>query len=147
MSIFNKWMGIGRTTKEPVFRTTTNAKGETSVATFTLAVERAFVNADGQKEADFIPCVAWGRTADIIHQYVGKGDQLVVSGEIRTGHYDNKDGQRVYTTEIYVQEMRMLGGKRSQQNVGGNEPVQAAPAPSPMSGMGTDVPYDEEVPF
>jgi single-strand DNA-binding protein len=108
----NKAILIGRTTKEPEIRATTSGK---QVATFTLAVDRDFKNAQGEREADFLPCVVWGKLAEIAGKYVTKGKQLAVAGRIQTRNYEDKNGQRRYITEIIVSDMQLLGGKQDGQ--------------------------------
>ena len=114
--MFNKVILIGRTTKEVELRRTSSG---TAVSTFTLAVDNRFVQKDGQNTADFISCVAWNNTAEFMNNYVKKGSLVAVEGRIQTRNYDNKDGNRVYVTEVVVENMRMLesrGGDRSSYN-------------------------------
>ena len=101
----NKWTGTGRLTKEPDIKNTTNGK---TVATFTLAVDRRFKNADGQKEADFIPIVFWGKPAELVGQYLSKGSKIGVTGRISTRNYEGTDGVRRYVTEIIGDELEFL---------------------------------------
>ena len=107
----NVWTGAGRLTKDPVTSVTQAGK---TVTKFTLAV-------DGYKkgEADFINCVAWEKTGDIIAQYCNKGSQLGVSGRLKTGSYDKPDGTKVYTTDIIVSEFQFLGSKQDKPNTEG----------------------------
>lgn len=100
----NRFNGIGRLTKEPDFRSTTNG---TSVCNFTIAINRRF-KTEGQQQADFIPIVAWGKTADICAKYLHKGSQVAVCGSIQTGSYDDKNGNKVYTTEVNAEEVQFL---------------------------------------
>lgn len=100
----NKVVLVGRITRDVELRYTSD---QAAVARITLAVNRR-KKEDG---ADFISCTAWRKTAEIMDKYLHKGDQLAVSGHIRTGSYE-KDGQKVYTTEVVVEEMTMLGGKK-----------------------------------
>src|SRR5699024_4670207 len=91
----------------------------TAVARFTLAVNRKFKNKQtGEYDADFINCTAFGKPAEIISQYVTKGQQLAVSGEIRTGSYENKEGRTIYTTEVNVQDFTFVSGQQGNQNQG-----------------------------
>ena len=103
--MFNKVILIGRTTKEVELRRTSSG---TAVATFTLAVDNRFVLKDGKPSTDFISCVAWSNTAETMEKYVRKGALIAVEGRIQTRNYDNKDGNRVYITEVVVENMRML---------------------------------------
>lgn len=102
----NKWTGIGRVTKDIECRYT--AKTQKAVARFTLAVNR-MRKEDG---ADFISCIAWGKTAEIMEKYVKKGHQIGVTGRIQTGSYE-KDGHKVFTTDVIVEEMEFLEKKQS----------------------------------
>ena len=106
--MFNKVILIGRTTKEVELRRTSSG---TAVATFTLAVDNRFVLKDGKPSTDFISCVAWSNTAETMEKYVRKGALIAVEGRIQTRNYDNKDGNRVYITEVVVENMRMLESK------------------------------------
>ena len=103
--MFNKVILIGRTTKEVELRRTSSG---TAVSTFTLAVDNRFVLKDGKPSTDFISCVAWANTAETMEKYVRKGALIAVEGRIQTRNYDNKDGNRVYITEVVVENMRML---------------------------------------
>lgn len=123
----NKSILIGRTTREPDIRTTTSGK---KVATFTLAVDRDFKSQSGEREADFIPCVAWGKLAEIVERYVPKGKQIAVCGRIQTRNYDAPDGSKRYITEIIVSELQLLGSKQEQ----------------PQEPMLTEI-EDDELPF
>ena len=87
---------IGRLTKDIIV----NYVGETAMARFSLAVDRGRKNADGQKESDFPSCTAFGKTAEFLEKYFSKGSKIAVEGELRTGSYTNKDGQKVYTTDV-----------------------------------------------
>lgn len=96
---------IGRLTKPAEIRTT--AEG-LAIASFTLAVDRQKKDAG----ADFISCRAFGRTAEIIEQYTGKGSQIGIQGHIKTGKYENKEGKTVYTTDVIVDRLELLGSKK-----------------------------------
>jgi len=114
----NRVILVGRLTKSPDVKNTTTGK---AVANFTLAVDRRFKNKDGQKEADFINCQAWGKTAEIIGQYTAKGSQAGIVGRLQVRSYDGTDGQRKWVTEVIVDEFNFIGtGKKSdgQQNQG-----------------------------
>ena len=101
----NRAFLIGRTTKEPDVRYSTDGKG---VAKFTLAVDRKFSK---EKETDFISCVAFGKTAEVIEKFVKKGNKIAVVGRIQTGSYKNKDGNTVYTTDVMVDEVEFCESK------------------------------------
>lgn len=98
---------VGRTTRDIELRRTGNG---TAVASFTLAVNRDFKTSDGQ-EADFIQCVAWKKTAELLEQYVHKGDRIAVNGSIRTRNYEDSHGRTVYVTEVLVNHVEFLETK------------------------------------
>lgn len=110
----NKWIGIGRLTRDPEVRYT-NGDKPMCIARYTLAVDRRFKR-EGQDGADFIPCVAFGKGGEFVEKYCKKGTKLAVSGRIQTGSYTNRDGQKVYTTEIVVEEQEFAESKAAQQN-------------------------------
>lgn len=103
----NKVLLSGNITNAPEMR----MAGETPVASFTVAVNRRYANADGQREADFIRCTAFSKTAEFAEKYLQKGTSVNVVGHIQTGSYDNKDGQKVYTTDVIVEELEFAGRK------------------------------------
>lgn len=100
---------MGRLTKDAEIRQAT----ETMVATFTLAVDRI-----KQGEADFIRCIAFGKTAEVIDKYTSKGSKIIIKGRIQTGSYTNKDGQKVYTTDVVVENMEFAESKKTESNDG-----------------------------
>ena len=100
----NKVMLIGRLTKDPEIRATQSGK---RVASFTIAVNRR----KREDPADFIQCQAWEKTADIVEKYCPKGKQVAIFGRIQTGSYENKEGRKVYTTDIMVDELELLGSR------------------------------------
>lgn len=113
---------LGRLTKDPDLRYT---QGGTATCRFILAIDRGLsrekkeqAQASGQPTADFIPCQAWGKTAELIANYLGKGRQVGLEGSIRTGSYTNKDGQKVYTTDVNVYKIHFIsdGMKNGQGN-------------------------------
>lgn len=102
----NKVILIGRTTKEIDLRRTTNGN---AVVSFTLAVDNPFQkDENGRPTVDFINCVAWNKTAEIMDRYVSKGQKIAVEGRIQTRNYEDKDGKRVYVTEVLVSNLEML---------------------------------------
>ena len=111
----NKWAGTGRLTRDPDIKNTTNGK---TVATFTLAVDRRFKNAEGQKEADFIPIVFWGKPAELVGQYLSKGSKIGVTGRISTRNYEGTDGVRRYVTEIIGDELEFLSTNKEKTDSG-----------------------------
>lgn len=129
----NKVMLMGRLTRDVEMR-----EGNTAVARFSVAVNRRFKNAEGNYDADFINCVAFGKTAEFISKFFGKGSMIAVVGRIQTGSYTNQEGNKVYTTDVVIDEAHFCGGK----NEGGNSGT------SGNDGF-MDVPQgaDEELPF
>lgn len=105
----NKTLLIGRTTKDPDIRYTQNEQPMT-IARFNLAVDRRFKK-EGEQSADFISCVAFGKTAEFIEKYVFKGTKIAVEGRIQTGNYTNKDGVKVYTTDVVAENVEFAGAK------------------------------------
>ena len=114
---------VGRLTRDVELRV---SQSNVTVATFTLAVNRSFKSANGEREADFINCVAFKKTAEILNQYAGKGSQIGVTGSIQTRNYENKDGQRVYVTEVIANNIALLDSKGSNNASDGQQP-QARP--------------------
>ena len=107
----NKWMGIGRLTKDPDVRYTADNK---AVARFTLAVDRRVArNADGHQTADFIPVVAWEKRAEFAEKYLHRGSKIAVTGRIQTGNFTDREGRKVYTTDFVVEEMEFAESKAS----------------------------------
>ena len=105
----NKAILVGRLTKAPELRTTQSG---VSVASFTVAINRRFKNQEGGHDADFINCIAWRNQADVICRYFDKGDMVGIVGSIQTRNYDNKEGHKVYVTEVAVEEVHFCGGKK-----------------------------------
>ena len=103
--MINKTLLIGRLTKDPDVK---KFQDGTAVASFTLAVDRRFRNKTGEREADFIPVVAWRKTAELLEKYTCKGDMLAVSGRIQTRSYETQDGSKRYVTEVVADEVQFL---------------------------------------
>lgn len=104
----NKVILIGNLTKDPELRYTPNG---VAVATFTVAINRPRTNQAGEREADFINIVAWQKLADLCATYLRKGRQAAIEGRIQTRSYDNKEGKRVYVTEVVAENVQFLGGR------------------------------------
>lgn len=120
----NKVVLVGRLTRDPEVRY--GGANNTAVARFTLAVDRRFKR-ENEPNADFINCVAMGKSAEFIEKYFQKGMKVSICGHIQTGSYTNKDGQKVYTTDVFVEEQEFAESKgANQQN---NSNVQAGPSP------------------
>ena len=97
----NKVILMGRLTRDPDIRN--GADGKINVARYNLAVDRRFTDKDGNRSADFISCVAFGNSAEFVNKYLKKGTKIVVEGRIQTGSYDDRDGKKVYTTDVIVE--------------------------------------------
>lgn len=106
--MMNRVILVGRLTKDPELRFTPNG---VAVATFTLAVNRAFTNQQGEREADFINCVVWRRPAETAAEYLKKGSLAGVDGRVQTRTYEGQDGKRVYVTEILAESVQFLDTK------------------------------------
>lgn len=116
----NKVILIGNLTKDPQMRTTQSG---VSVCSFTIAVNRRFKDANGERQSDFIPVVAWRKAADLCGQYLAKGRKVGVIGELQTRSYEAKDGTKRYVTEVIADEVEFLNGRESteepQEQLGG----------------------------
>lgn len=112
----NKVILMGRLTRDPDIRYTqpNSAQEQTCTARYSLAVNRRF-NRDGEQKADFISCVAFGRQAEFAEKYLRKGTKIVLAGRIQTGSYTNRDGQKVYTTDVVVEEQEFAESKTAGQ--------------------------------
>ena len=154
----NKVILMGRLTREPDVRYSQNSDGSMAVARYTLAVDRrrARTNSDGAEQtADFISCVAFGRSGEFAEKYLHQGTKIVVTGRIQTGSYTNKDGQRVYTTDVVVEEQEFAESKSAAASNGGDSSYAAytpsRPEPSQAAGDGfmaiPDGVDDEGLPF
>lgn len=120
----NKVQLVGRLTKDPELRTTANG---VSVCSFTVAVNRRFKNPQGEYEADFINCVAWRQSAELLAKYFAKGRMVGIVGSIQTRNYDNKEGQRVYVTEVSVEEVHFVESRNAAQGASGAPDNTTAP--------------------
>lgn len=107
----NKVVLIGRLTKDPELRYT---ESQTPVATFSIAVNRNFTNQAGEREADFINIIVWRKQAENCKTYLSKGSQVAVDGRIQTRNYDDKDGKKVYVTEVVAESVEFLNTKASE---------------------------------
>ena len=143
----NKVVLVGRLTRDPEVRYS-QGESATAVARYTLAVDRRF-RRDGEPTADFIPCVIFGRSAEFAEKYFHQGMRVSISGRIQTGSYTNKDGQKVYTTDVVVEECEFAESKNA---AGDNSGFTPSDRPSPSSAAGDgfmNIPdgIDEELPF
>ena len=162
----NKIVIMGRLTKDPDVRYVTSGKAVTS---FTLAVDRPFLNQEGKREADFIPVVVWGKAAELCGNSLAKGHRILVEGRLQIRSYDGKDGNRHWVTEVIANNVEFVERKADSANrhiaptgdVGASPRSGAATQDAVLkqgsvfqgavSGrygdLGTQVPFDEEVPF
>ena len=131
----NKVILIGRLTKDPEVKMT---QSQVSVCTFTVAVERRFKDANGERQADFISCVAWRQQAELLGKYFQKGSRIAIVGNIQTRSYE-VDGQRRYATEVMVDEIEFVESKRDIAQNGGSDSSYAASATSSLP-LNTSVP-------
>ena len=144
----NKVILMGRLTRDAEVRYS-QGDASTAVARFSLAVDRRFRRDGDDQTADFINCVAFGRTGEFMERFGRKGTKFLVEGRIQTGSYTNKDGQRVYTTDVVVEQVEFAESKASNDNNGGYVPADR-PSPSGAAGDGfMNIPdgIDEELPF
>ena len=138
----NKVILMGRLTRDPEIRYT-NGDNALAIGRYTRAVDRRF-HREGEATADFINCVCFGRTAEFAEKYYCQGIKIVVSGRIQTGSYTNRDGQKVYTTEVVVEEQEFAESK----NAGSSSDHTPQPAPESTDGF-MNIPdgIEEELPF
>lgn len=148
--MINNVVLVGRLTKDPDLRYTASG---TAVASFTLAVNRDFKNADGEQEADFINCVIWKKAAETLANHVKKGQQIDIVGRIQTRSYENQEGQRVYVTEVVADRFHFL--EKRDSNSAGNQNNQSNQSnrkqdfdrdADPFSGSSIDI-SDDDLPF
>lgn len=130
----NKVILMGRLTRDPDVRYSQTANGSMAVARYTLAVDRRFKK-DGETNADFISCVAFGKVGEFAEKYLHQGTKIVVEGRIQTGSYTNKDGNKVYTTDIYVENCEFAESKSAAEQNGVNT-APARPKPSNVDADG-----------
>ena len=154
----NKVILIGRLTRDPELRYTSS---NVATCTFSLAVDRTFTNQNGEREADFINIVVWRKQAENCKNYLTKGSQVAIEGRIQTRNYDDKDGKKVYVTEVVADNVQFLGTKG---NNGGasftdsttpydfNDDMNQAPttdvSSDPFADFGSSIEIsDDELPF
>ncbi len=125
----NKVILMGRPTRDPEVRYT-QGENALAIARFNLAVDRRFKR-DGEQSADFIPCVTFGKIAENCERYIHQGTKLVVEGRIQTGSYTNKEGNKVYTTEVVVENIEFAESKRTTSS----DTSSARPEPSVATGV------------
>ena len=146
----NKVILMGRLTRDPEVRYS-QGDNNMAIARYTLAVDRRF-SRDSEQSADFISCVAFGRAAEFAEKYLKQGTKIAITGRIQTGSYTNKDGQKVYTTDVVVDKMNFIGTKKETASEESKEEtqteiVQKAMNDNPYEAMGKQVEADFELPF
>ena len=144
--MINNVVLMGRLVATPALRSTGTG---VSVASFTIAVERAFAKAGEQRQADFIDCVAWRQTAEFITRYFQKGSMIAVTGNIQTRNYEDKNGNKRKAVEVVVDNASFCGSKAESGTTGGYT-APAAPAPSFASASESDfeeITEDDDLPF
>ena len=129
----NKVILIGRTTKDIELRYTAS---NVSVGNFSLAVTRSFKNANGEYESDFFNCIAFGKLAETLKNYVHKGDRLGVEGRLQSRNYQNEEGKKVYITEVIVENIEFLQAKKKESSGASDDP---------FSNFGDSVEFEDEV--
>jgi len=134
----NKAILVGNLTRDPELRSTA---GSIPVCTFTIAINRRFKNAQGEREADFIPIVTWRQQAEFCSKYLHKGSKVSVCGVIQTRTYDAQDGTKRYVTEVVADEVNNLS-PMSQNGEGGYQATSPMSAPPPMKAV-----EDDDLPF
>ncbi len=157
----NKVFLIGRLTRDPELRYTGN---NTAVASFSIAVNRNFANAQGEREADFINIVVWRKQAENVKNYLSQGSQVAIDGRIQTRSYDDQNGQKRYVTEVVADNVEFLGSKGSSTNTNSFAEKSAEPTPydfgdapepkgtdvdsNPFADFGSSIEIsDDELPF
>ena len=141
----NKVILMGRLTRDPEVRYSAG-ENALAIARYTLAVDRRF-RRDGEASADFIPCVSFGRTAEFAEKYFRQGLKIAVTGRIQTGSYTNRDGQKVYTTEVVVEEQEFAESKSSGSGSSQQNMPQQSPDVGPDGFMNIPDGIEEELPF
>ena len=145
----NRVILMGRLTRDAEIRYS-QGESSTAIARFSLAVDRRFRREGDEQTADFINCVAFGRTAEFMERFGRKGTKFVSEGRIQTGSYTNKDGQRVYTTDVVVESVEFAESKSAASGSDGGFTPADRPSPSQAAGDGfMNIPdgIDEELPF
>ena len=139
--MINRAVLLGRLTKDPELRYTSSG---IAVTTFTLAIDRRTSNQQGERETDFIPIVAWRQLGELCANYLKKGQQAAVEGRIQVRNYENKEGRKVYVTEIVADNVQVLGGGSGQgQASRSNEYEAPAPFGSDQRNRGGQTPFEK----
>ena len=142
----NKVILVGRLTRDPEVRYGAG-ENSTAVARYTIAVDRRFKR-NGEQNADFIGCVAFGRNAEFVEKYLRQGTKIVLTGRIQTGSYTNRDGQKVYTTDIVVEEQEFAESKSAAGNGDQGNYIRPSSSASDVDGF-MNIPdgIDDRLPF
>ena len=135
----NKAFLIGRLTKDPELRYSSN---NAAIANFSIAIDRQFTNSEGQRETDFINIVAFQKQAENIKKYIGKGSLVAVDGRIQTRSYEDKDGKRVYVTEVVADRVQFLDSRNSNNSSNNTSGDDVSPADFQNSAKETNVSDD-----
>ena len=142
----NKVILCGRLTRDPEIRYS-QGNNPTAIARGSIAVDRKYKQ-DGQPTADFINILAFGKTAGVFEKYVRKGTKIIIEGRIQTGSYTNKDGNKVYTTDVLVESIEFAGSRQSSENSGYNNTQRSDLQQTDSNGfMNIPEGIDEELPF
>jgi len=123
--MINRTVLVGRLTRDPELKRTAN---DAAVVSFTLAVNRQFTNSQGEREADFINCVIWRKAAENFVKFTNKGSLVGIDGRIQTRNYENQQGQRVYVTEVVVDNFSLLESRKDNSNDNTNDNSNKAPS-------------------
>lgn len=137
--MLNRVVLIGRLTKDPELRYSPNG---VAVTNFTLAIDRKFKNAQGEKETDFIPCVMFKQLAELCANYLAKGKLASVDGRIQVRTYNDKDGQKRWVTEVIAEDVHFLSPKD-----GGSGNIESSLSSSGKGSFGHEVNLDDDIPF
>lgn len=138
----NKVQIVGRLTRDPEVRYTTGENAN-AIARFSVAVNRRFKNAEGGYDADFINCIAFGKSAEFIGKYFKKGMAIGIVGRIQTGNYTNKDGVKVYTTDVVIEEAEFVESRKNSEE---NNSVFSNATTAPSASL-PDTDDDDDLPF
>lgn len=141
--MLNRVVLTGNLTKDPELKVTQSGL---SVVQFVIGVQRQFARKDGEREADFISCVAWRKTAENIAKYFRKGQLIGIDGRVQTRSYDDKNGQRVYVTEVVVDNFAFLSSQKGQGNQNSSQRPNTT-AQDPFAGTGGVDITDDDLPF
>lgn len=144
----NKVILMGRLTRDPEVRYSQGAS-QTAVGRFSIAVDRRFKR-EGQPEADFFNCTTFNRQSEFVEKYLHRGTKVVVVGSIQNDNYTNKNGEKVYSVQVIVDEIEFAESKSASQGYTGDAPAGQAPAPSAASGDGfinIEDGIEDELPF